>query len=385
MKSSAKTEFHAEYALALTGDTAQGPAINWLVGKTRRVPDKWTQIAQIEDEPQRMTVLAQSAVTGKASEAKAGTRRELGGYIYWLKYQAARVLQSRHRHMEKLGLTTFQPDLRELPTGSWYINFTFVLRKPYISRDDRLFHILDNPVKKEWIFGVPYVAPSQWKGALRNALVQDLVSQAGDGQVTSERFLEERIRLAFLFGAERNLDNDETELLLDTVFRKTNEQYRGQLRTLLKLDEENTISHRGCLHFYPTYFDQVGLEVISPHDRKKGVVGLRGPIYVECVPPGSKGEFALLYVPRTRADDNSTGSSKGALDDLAVVARGIYLMMTRYGFGAKTSIGYGVTESRLAQGKLTAMAGDKLCSTEIKTFDDILGSMQRILQDVGGP
>ncbi|MRJ06982.1 MAG: hypothetical protein C6I01_05625, partial [Epsilonproteobacteria bacterium] len=69
------------------------------------------------------------------------------------------------------------PDPSLFPDGSWTIKTFFVLRKPYISKDDTTFYLIDNPVKKEWVFKVPYVAPSQWKGALRSAMVRKLVER----------------------------------------------------------------------------------------------------------------------------------------------------------------------------------------------------------------
>jgi CRISPR-associated protein Cmr2 len=92
---------------------------------------------------------------------------------------------------------------------------------------------------------------------------------------------------------------------------------------------------QGSLHFYPTYFDRIGLEVINPHDRETGAGN--NPIYFECVPDKTLGTFALLYVPLVGPEV----SEEEAKQDLAEVANGVKEMMTRYGFGAKTSSGYG--------------------------------------------
>lgn len=190
------------------------------------------------------------------------------------------------------------PDPSIFPHGTWAARITFTLKKPYISRDDKEFYILDNPVKKEWVFKVPYVAPAQWKGALRAAMR----------------------RLRGYTTWEEEADDEQMVRLFGNV--------KG---------EEQDFS-RGYLHFYPTFFDKIGIEVINPHDRRTGAG--RNPIYFECVPAGTVGTFTILYVPM----GVRTVSENDAEEDIKAVARGIRAMLTEYGFGAKTSSGYGVAE-----------------------------------------
>lgn len=56
-------------------------------------------------------------------------------------------------------------NLAILPLYSFFIQFTFTLAQPYISRDEQDFYIIDNPVRKDKIFGLPYVASTSWKGS----------------------------------------------------------------------------------------------------------------------------------------------------------------------------------------------------------------------------
>lgn len=110
------------------------------------------------------------------------------------------------------------------------------------------------------------------------------------------------------------------------------------------------------MYFFPTFFDQVALEVINPHDRETGV-GARGPILMECVPPGAKGELFLLYVPFGPFDQSEDQTRAEVAQDVTVLAQGIQAMLTTYGFGAKTSSGFGVAEDQLPrQGKLVIRA-----------------------------
>ncbi len=194
-------------------------------------------------------------------------------------------------------------DVTHLPTLSFILRIPFTLRKPYLSRDDGDFYLLDNPVRKEKVFRVPMVAATGWKGALRAALWQ--LNYQEDHEVT--------IRL-------------------------------------LGNPRENDVGQAGRLHFFATFFDQIGLEVINPHDRKTGI-GKRGPILMECVPQGAKGTLLLLYTPFGAFDQRQVAQ------DLQLTVQGLQAMLTTYGFGAKTSSGFGVVDEELVgQGKLLVRA-----------------------------
>lgn len=200
----------------------------------------------------------------------------------------------------------FLPDdkaIDQMPTLSVLLRVPFCLRKPYLSKDDGDFYLLDNPVRKEKIFQVPMVAATGWKGALRAALWQ--LNYREDHEVTVR---------------------------------------------LLGNPRESEAEQAGRLHFFATFFDKIGLEVINPHNRQSGV-GKRGPILMECVPQGTTGTLLLLYVPFGSFDPREIAQ------DLEVTARGLQAMLAVYGFGAKTSSGFGVVEEQLVgQGKLLIRA-----------------------------
>ena len=245
------------------------------------------------------------------------------------------------------------------PPGSFLVHLSFTLSKPYINQDDTDFYIIDNPVKKEWVFKVPYVAPSQWKGALRSAMVQELVSDLRNGKIDKNEFTDERIRLYRLFGNEKDGTGDFlNKALAHYLVRSrlnegqseqiTPETLNSKTKEIAEAFKSELVSRRykqgdiegfqGNLHFYPTYFGRIGLEVINPHDRETGAG--KNPIYFECVPEGTNGTFNLLFVPLTGPELNDDEAKK----DLKAVARGVKAMITRYGFGAKTSSGFGVAD-----------------------------------------
>lgn len=53
-----------------------------------------------------------------------------------------------------------------LPASYLALRVDFELLTWY-SKDDRVFHVLDNPVRKDRVFGMPFMAAASWKGMLR--------------------------------------------------------------------------------------------------------------------------------------------------------------------------------------------------------------------------
>jgi CRISPR-associated protein Cmr2 len=206
----------------------------------------------------------------------------------------------------------FIPDLsiiNHMPPLSFIVRIPFRLQKPYISKDEKDFYLLDNPLRKEKIFQVPMVPATSWKGALRAALWQ--LGYKEEDDVTMR-----------LLGNPRHSDEHQA----------------------------------GRLYFYSTFIENIGLEVINPHSRETGV-GERGPILIECVPEGT-GTLLILYVPFDPLEQSNLETRRDAVaQDLDVLAEGIQAMLATYGFGAKTSSGFGTAEDRLVgAGKLAIRA-----------------------------
>ncbi|MBK9094826.1 MAG: hypothetical protein IPM84_19075 [Anaerolineae bacterium] len=249
----------------------------------------------ISDLSARVALSALSLL-GDKEYARTGTRREPGGLSELYKRQVFQdYLHERLQHYRDQIETL--PDLSLLPAGSFSISLRFTLTSPYLSKDDTALHLLDNPVKKEWVFKLPYVASTQWKGALRAAVRQR--NDWGNGEPA----------LLQLFGAAN--DNDDS-------------------------------GEQGRLYFYPTFFDRLSLEVINPHDRTTGAGSQ--PILMECVPAGTTGAFTLLYTPLDRIGQDEAETRRQVFAELQLVAAGLEAMLTVYGFGAKTSSGFGLAE-----------------------------------------
>jgi CRISPR-associated protein Cmr2 len=201
-------------------------------------------------------------------------------------------------------------DLTILPLYSFVLQFTFTLLEPYISRDEQNFYIMDNPVRKDKVFGLPYVASTSWKGSLRNALWH---RDHGPKDETIIR----------LFGNDKNT-------------------------------EEQQFLKAGRLYFFPTFFTRKSLEVINPQDRETRTG--KQPILFESVPIDTPGIFTLLYVPFNLIGKNEKETRQEIAEDLVVVSEGIQAMFRIYGFGAKTSSGFGLVKEAVSGGMLKLRA-----------------------------
>lgn len=211
------------------------------------------------------------------------------------------VSPSTKNLMASLGVDTpNQLDLTCLPFGSFFISFQFQLVRPYISGDDEPLYIIDNPVAKEKVFKMPMVRSTGWKGALRSA-----------------------IRLKKGWGDQDN--------------------HPDLLRLFGMINDNGVSGKTGCLYFYPSFFDAVDLEIINPHDRKKKAG--KQPIYFESVPVAdTTATFTLLYTPLDRIGQAVGETRQQIFADLQLVAAGLEALFTVYGFGAKTSSGFGLAD-----------------------------------------
>jgi len=192
-------------------------------------------------------------------------------------------------------------DLANLPEYSFFLYLPFTLAAPYLSKDDEPFYIHENPVRKESVFHIPMVSATGWKGALRAAL-------------------------RYTLGVD---DADERLLRLCGNPKGEQSEFR-----------------RGRLTFFPTFFDQLSVDVINPHHRHTGSGSQ--PIALEQVPAKAKGTLALLYTPLPEAVLKKTerrySSHQLAYVDAALMLQAVYFMLRESGFGAKTTAGMGHTE-----------------------------------------
>jgi CRISPR-associated protein Cmr2 len=193
----------------------------------------------------------------------------------------------------------------------WFaLSVRFQLRAPWHAKDDRPSHPLYNPVRKDPVFGIPCLPASSWKGLLRWAC---------------------RMEAGLLEHLEKHSGNmlDETDWKDDEINRMLFGNEKGDDRDF----------QQGVLSFYPTWFDQVGFEVINPHDRTRRA-GTH-PIYYEVVSAGTTGNLHLLYAPPPNSDRTKGVDSRRTGERFLGA---IHCLLTQYGISAKRTAGWGVAE-----------------------------------------
>jgi len=197
-------------------------------------------------------------------------------------------------------------DHASLPDSTWFgIDVSFTLKSPWYSKDDRPFHALDNPVRKDRVFGVPFMSAASWKGLLRWAygMQTGLVGPCLESDEEKVKKLKKQI--VHLFGNEKG-------------------------------EEDHRKLRSGALVFYPTWFDKIGFEVINPHSRTSRA-GTQ-PIYYEVVPAGTKGRLRLLYAPLPGEIENDKVTPSDFIDSFV---DSIKALLETYGFSAKRTAGWG--------------------------------------------
>jgi len=216
--------------------------------------------------------------------------------------------------VELTGQLALQPGFSRLPDPSWLgLVVNFELLAPWYSKDDRPFHVLDNPVRKDRVFGVPFMSAASWKGLLRWAcrMQAGLLEYLRKHDMVRKHDMElsgwtDPAWIIHLFGNERG---------------------------------EGEEFSRGALLFYPTWFDKIGFEVINPHDRARRA-GTQ-PIYYEVVPAKTEGTLRLLYAPvpgQAQELDVSPGEAMSRLVSC------IEALLEKYGISAKRTAGWGAAK-----------------------------------------
>jgi CRISPR-associated protein Cmr2 len=227
--------------------------------------------------------------------------------IYYMKQPAEPELKLP----PKLNL---EPDHVPLLHSTWFgIDVSFTLASPWYSKDDRPFHVLDNPLRKDRIFGVPFMSAASWKGLLRWACrMQAGLCDHLEKHGMKMNDWKDPSWIVHLFGNEKGEKNE---------------------------------FQAGALVFYPTWFNKVGFEVINPHSRARRA-GTQ-PIYYEVVPAGTEGKLRLLYAPLPGHIEKNTPA-----DFIKNLIESIQTLLETYGISAKRTAGWGTARIDNKESKL---------------------------------
>ncbi|MGQ9631547.1 MAG: RAMP superfamily CRISPR-associated protein [bacterium] len=259
----------------------------------------------------RIQLLSLSIVERCREYAKSGHYKYGGGYKSLLHTRQAdspytkELIRPALENLREMGIYPPSVEISSLPRGTTFIQFPFVLAKPYMSRGTEELYIHENPIVKEATFKVPMVQSSSWKGIMRK-VVRIAIQDRGLPEET----------LDDLFGNEGDLS----------------ENYEN--------------AKQGELFFYPTFFDKIDLDVINPHGRKTR--SGKNPILIEMAPPGAAGVFSLLYCPFSLIEASDSELNERLSQILPLLATSIREMMTDYGFSAKRTKGYGAVRDELS-------------------------------------
>ncbi|MDZ7261904.1 MAG: RAMP superfamily CRISPR-associated protein [candidate division KSB1 bacterium] len=315
--------------------------------------------------------------------------------------------------LERLGLERSLFDgFTVLPRYSFGVELRFELSRPYLSQDDDALYIIDNPVHKDKVFKVPFIAPTSWKGSLRaaatrgllTAFVRLLPAESPTNDIERENLLAklwlERARRVMIFGNESENEanylnrwivsrlypvspgEDKKRRLkyLEEKVKQLGETFYKYLRKNHYLAEKIE-GRQGRLFCFPTFFNQIGLEVINPHDRERRVG--KNPILFECVPTGAVGTFRLLYVSYdfpSEVTPDEVELRQQIQTDLQLIAETVHNLLTFYGFGAKTTSGFGIAKDALVEtGKL--MVEGK--SYPFNKLSQLTAMAQQVASDIG--
>ncbi|MHA1679401.1 MAG: CRISPR-associated protein [Promethearchaeota archaeon] len=279
-------------------------------------------------------------------------------------------IQCRLSEMHVVGLNR-SIDITNLPKGTMALEISITLEKPFMSRDDVPLYIIDASARKDKVFGVPVTSAMAWKGNLRWTMMKLFLESRRDNP---EDFLKTRIEHTILFGTEkgtRNAGNTGWAKYMDELCRKAETKYKDQLKTLF--NTECVPNLEGHLHFYPTFWNKIDLDIINPHDRTTGAG--TNPIHLEIVPAGAKGVFRLLHVPFY----GKKPEGANLFDTFLEIVQGLKEMMLTYGFSAKKSSGLGIIKDNWdAEQACLEVQGFDSVSKKFSNFDELIGNLKSL-------
>ncbi len=298
------------------------------------------EYSEIKDLYSRIMLLITAYVNDNLKDyARVGKRDVPSGLKAILHSYKSYDVYITHKlsELNLLGINT-PIDISSLPKYSWVLEFPITLEKPFISKDDVPLYIIENPIRKDKVFGVPQTPASAWKGNLRWTMMKIFLEPNINNP---ERFVEIRFRHTLLFGTEKGFEDvpKSWTKYLDGLCPDAKEIYRNKLKEFFNIKNIKNFHSKGMLYFYPTFWNKIDMMVINPHDRETKA-GTK-PIYFEIVPEDAEGFFRLVYVPIYWIGLGEKDLKKEVLKDLKSVVIGIREMMLTYGFSAKKSIGFG--------------------------------------------
>ena len=248
----------------------------------------------------------------------------------------ARSLPCATREIDHAGLRSAPVDVAVLPAFSAAVTLRFRLLTPLLTRDDDPFYLFDNPVRKDHVFGVPFLAAASLKGLAADAFLRGFPHQlpwtelGRDDQTRTMRYRQDQAAAKRLFG----IASDDPQQLASTA---------------------------GRLHFSPVWFSHVQYLVINPTKSDGSGIGTQ-PIQFEAVAPVTEkgkpvqAEISFFYFNPAGAKDSDEATAR---TDLACLIGALAAWWPALGLGAKRLAGYGAIAPLAATCRATGYADMK--------------------------
>jgi hypothetical protein len=230
---------------------------------------------------------------------------------------SARALPCAPREIDRAGLRQPPVDVGLLPPGSAVVTLRFQLLAPLLTRDDDAFYLFDNPVRKDHIFGVPFLAAASVKGLAADAFQRGFPPELD----------------------WKSLGKNDQE-------RKAGYRRKSALaRRLFGIasDEAAFDSEAGRMHFSPVWFSHVQYLVMNPTKQDGSGIGTQ-PIQFEAVSHVDdkgkpvQGEVSFFYFNPAGAKESDAAIAR---TDLACLVGALAAWWPALGLGAKRLAGYG--------------------------------------------
>jgi hypothetical protein len=230
----------------------------------------------------------------------------------------ARALPCATREIDRAGLRVTPVDISVLPPFSAAVTLRFRLLTPLLTRDDDPFYLFDNPVRKDHVYGVPFLAAASLKGLAADAFQRGFPHElpwtglGKDDQVRTMRYRQDTAAAKRLFGIASD-------------------------------DPAQLASEAGRLHFSPLWFSHVQYLVMNPTRTDGSGIGTQ-PIQFEAVAPVTEkgkpvqAEINFFYFNPAGAKDSDEATARA---DLACFVGALAAWWPALGLGAKRLAGYG--------------------------------------------
>jgi|GEM_PF-3324231 len=270
--------------------------------------------------------------------------------------------------------------LNDLQVPFFLIEFYFQLKSSLITRDEPAHYPIENPLRKDYALKLPVLNSTSWKGLLRHAFLFQHVFPAWNVYAKNKsdeakiQYLEKRFQMLRLFGTEKETKHpalkenaaDFKKEVIERIYPELNEEDK---------EEKELPGLTGCLFTYPTFFDQIEIELINPHDSVRRV-GTQ-PIHLEMVPAGSQGLFRLFYLQHVPLMLQNATPDEIARADLKALTEAIKVLFLELGISAKRTSGHGQvqTEFPSKKGRIVYKFDQEVQTSEIQNFNALATSI----------